>query len=88
MTCVDTLTQIAKEKYYLSSLGEDLNNTSDALELYRASQLILHPGESALGQQKSWSGEFLKQKLSYGSVHSHRYAQYIFQEVIPFLCGV
>lgn len=85
---VDTLTQIAKEKYYLNSLGEHLKDTSDTLELYKASQVIIHPNESALCKQNSWSSHFLKQKLSDNSVHSHRYAQYLFQEVILVSCGI
>lgn len=85
---VDKLTQIAKEECYTNSIGGHLKDTSKALELYRASQIIIHSNESALEKQHSWSNRFLKHKLSYGSVQLDRYARIMFQEVFFAIYGV
>ncbi|KAK3005825.1 hypothetical protein RJ639_016243 [Escallonia herrerae] len=58
----DPLTEITKQQCYLDSLHGDLNATSDVLELYKASQIIIHPDEFALEKLHSWSESFLKQK--------------------------
>ncbi|KAL1815036.1 terpene synthase 6, chloroplastic [Daucus carota subsp. sativus] len=77
----DKLTRIAKEECYLNSLGENLKDTNEALQLYRASEAIIYSNESALEKQNSWSNRFLEHKLSNGSVHLDRCARIIFQEV-------
>lgn len=83
---VDKLTRIAKEECYLNSLGENLKDTNEALQLYRASEAIIYSNESALEKQNSWSNRFLEHKLSNGSVHLDRCARIIFQEV--FFCNI
>ncbi|KAL8147274.1 ent-kaurene synthase-like 1 isoform X1 [Apium graveolens] len=77
----DKLTAIAKEVYYCNLLDGNLKDTSEVLELYRASQTIIYPYESDLEKQKTWSKCFLEQKLHTGSVHLDKYAQTIFKEV-------
>ncbi|KAM7523290.1 hypothetical protein LguiA_013192 [Lonicera macranthoides] len=77
----DPLTQIAKEGSYFNSLGGHLKGLTDALELYRASQLIISPDESALRKQNLQSSHFLQQTLSNGSVWSDRLSKYIIEEV-------
>ena len=82
MWCLDPLTQIAKEESYFNSLGGHLKGISDALELYRASELIISPDESALRKQNIQSSHFLQQTLSNGSVWSDRLSKYISEEVV------
>ncbi|KAM7526916.1 hypothetical protein LguiA_016818 [Lonicera macranthoides] len=77
----DPLTQITKEESYFNSVGGHLKGISDALELYRASQLIISPDESALRKQNLQSSHFLKQTLSDGSVWSDKLSKYISQEM-------
>ncbi|KAM7502391.1 hypothetical protein LguiB_001295 [Lonicera macranthoides] len=90
----DPLTQIAKEESYFSSFGGGhLKGISDALELYRASQLIISPDESALRKQNLQSSHFLKQTLADGSVCSDTLSRYVGQEVddvlkIPFCASL
>ncbi|KAM7528822.1 hypothetical protein LguiB_032232 [Lonicera macranthoides] len=77
----DPLTQIAKEGSYFNSLSGYLKGITDALELYRASQLIISPDESALRKQNLQSSHFLQQTLSNGSIWSDRLSKYIIEEV-------
>ncbi|KAM7532410.1 hypothetical protein LguiB_035820 [Lonicera macranthoides] len=77
----DPLTQISKEESYFDSLGGHPKGISDALELYRASQLIMSPDDSALRKQNIQSSLFLQQTLSNGSVWSDGLSKYISQEV-------
>ncbi|KAM7502390.1 hypothetical protein LguiB_001294 [Lonicera macranthoides] len=90
----DPLTQIAKEEGYFSSFGGGhLKGISDALELYRASQLIISPDESALRKQNLQSSHFLKLTLSNGSVCSDTLSRYVGQEAddvlkIPFCASL
>ena len=53
-----------------------------ALELYRASQIIVHPEESILEKQNHWTSHFLKQELSNGSIMEDKLYKYIGQEVV------
>ncbi|KAM7528820.1 hypothetical protein LguiB_032230 [Lonicera macranthoides] len=77
----DPLTQIAKERSYFNSLGGHLKGITDAHEMYRASQLIISPDESALRNQNLQSSHFLRQTLSNGSDWSDRLSQYLIEEV-------
>ncbi|XP_063949616.1 ent-kaurene synthase TSP4, chloroplastic isoform X2 [Daucus carota subsp. sativus] len=77
----EKLTQVAQEDYYCNSHGGHLNDTYEALELYRASQNIIYPNETALEKQNSWSKNFLQRKLNNRSVHSDKYTSAMFQEV-------
>ncbi|KAK6933938.1 Terpene synthase, metal-binding domain [Dillenia turbinata] len=64
----DILTQFAEEDQYLDSLERQYDETSAVLELFRASQLVVYPSDSALERQNSWSEEFLQRKLQNGSI--------------------
>ncbi|KAK2977329.1 hypothetical protein RJ640_004072 [Escallonia rubra] len=77
----DPLTEITKQHCYLDSLHGDLNATSDVLELYKASQIIIYPDEFALEKLHSWSESFLKQKLGEYSILSNGLGRNTFQEV-------
>lgn len=70
-----------------------LKHIGDALELYRASEIIIYPYESALEEQHSWSSHFLKQKLNDYISHAGRFNKYVSQEVddalkFPFLANL
>ncbi|KAK3025100.1 hypothetical protein RJ639_044340 [Escallonia herrerae] len=77
----DALTQVIKEESCYNSLGGHLKETSDVLELYRASQLTIYEDESALEEQNSLSSDFLKQNLLNRSIPSNRLARYVSKEV-------
>lgn len=80
---LDPLTQIAKEQSYFNSLGGGhLKCISDALELFRASQLIISPDDSALRKKNLQTSHFLKQTLSDGLACSDTLSRYIGQEVV------
>nr|ASJ80909.1 ent-kaurene synthase [Camellia sinensis] len=77
----DPLTQITKGKHESSFLSGHQKEIGDALELCRASQIIIFPDESALEKQHSWSSHFLKQKLYNCTIHAHRLDKFVSQEV-------
>ncbi|XP_059661878.1 ent-kaurene synthase, chloroplastic-like isoform X3 [Cornus florida] len=77
----DPLTQFTKEEYDFDSPWGHLKDIGAALELYKASQIIIYPDESDLKKQNSWSNHFLKTKLCNGSIHSDRLDKYVIQEV-------
>lgn len=81
LTCVDPLTQITEGKHESSFSAGHLKHIGDALELYRASEIIIYPHESALEEQHSWSSHFLKEKLNECMIHSDRFNKYVSQEV-------
>lgn len=57
-----------------------------ALELFRASKLIIRPDESVLEKLNLWTSQFLRQELSNNSIQAN-----ISQEVIMFfilVCAV
>ena len=53
-----------------------------ALELFRASEMIIHPDDMVLEKQNSWASDFLKQGISNSSIHGDRLDIYITQEVV------
>ncbi|OAY26442.1 ent-kaurene synthase, chloroplastic isoform X1 [Manihot esculenta] len=75
----DMLTQFTEERF-LNSLGGYLKDTSSALELCKASQII-YPDEPLLEKQNSWTSDFLKQELSSGSIYANRLGKHITAEV-------
>ncbi|KAK2972060.1 hypothetical protein RJ640_005080 [Escallonia rubra] len=81
----DALTQVIKEESCYNSLGGHLKETSDVLELYRASQLTIYEDESALEEQNSLSSDFLKQNLLNRSIPSNRLARHVSQEWLNLL---
>lgn len=76
----EPLTQLF-EDHFSDSTGGYLKNTGVALELYKASQIIIHPNESALEKQKSWLTHLLKEQLSNGVMQADRFNRVISQEV-------
>ncbi|KAA8527206.1 hypothetical protein F0562_008565 [Nyssa sinensis] len=77
----DSLSQFIKEEHDFDITRGHLKDIGAALELYRASQIIIYPDESALDKQNSWSNDFLQQKLHNGSIHVDRLNKYLIQEV-------
>ncbi|KAI8549104.1 hypothetical protein RHMOL_Rhmol06G0000600 [Rhododendron molle] len=77
----DPLTQINGGKHESSFSAGHLKHIVDALELYRASEIIIYAHESALEEQHSWSSHFLKEKLQDCINHSDRFNKYVSQEV-------
>ncbi|KAH7861589.1 hypothetical protein Vadar_028063 [Vaccinium darrowii] len=77
----DPVTQITAQKHEVSFSAGHLKHIGDALELYRASEVIIYPYESALEEQHSWSSHFLKQKLNDCISHTDRFTKYVSQEV-------
>ncbi|KAK6933936.1 Terpene synthase, metal-binding domain [Dillenia turbinata] len=64
----DLLTQFGEQDQYIDSLEGQYDEASAVLELFRASQLVIYPSDSALERQNSWSQEFLQRKLNNGSI--------------------
>ncbi|KAK9266673.1 hypothetical protein L1049_005509 [Liquidambar formosana] len=77
----DPLNQFAERDHYFDSFGGHLKDMGAVLELFKASQIIIYPDESALEKTNSWSSQFLKQELSSGSIHADRIKKYIGHEV-------
>ncbi|XP_050370641.1 terpene synthase 6, chloroplastic-like isoform X2 [Argentina anserina] len=59
----DPLRQFSEDCFF-NSFGGYLKDTGAALELFRASEVIIHPDESVLEKQHYWTSHFLKQALS------------------------
>ncbi|KAK7271353.1 hypothetical protein RJT34_27171 [Clitoria ternatea] len=57
----DPFYQYSEDKF-ADSLKGYLKDVGAVLELYRASQIIIHPDESVLVRQSSWTRHFLKQE--------------------------
>ena len=75
------LAQFAEDDQYFK-FGQDFKDLGAALELFRASEMIIHPDEVVLEKQNSWSSHFLRQGLSNSSIHADRLNKYIAQEVV------
>ncbi|KAF9612185.1 hypothetical protein IFM89_038443 [Coptis chinensis] len=76
----DELIQFNEEEGFLNTLEGYQKDTCAVLELYRASHIAL-PDELFLEKLKTWSHQYLKQELSYGSMHAHRLRESISKEV-------
>ncbi|XP_070662463.1 ent-kaurene synthase-like 1 [Malus domestica] len=76
----DPLTQYSEDRFF-NSLGGYMMNIGDALELFRASETIIHPDESVLEKQHYWTSHFLKQELSNTLIQGHRLNKHIGLEV-------
>ncbi|KAL6196847.1 hypothetical protein ACLB2K_032460 [Fragaria x ananassa] len=76
----DRLNQFSDYKFF-DSLGGYLRDTDAALELFRASEVIIHPDESVLENQNYWTRNFLKQELSNNLTQPHSINKYIGLEV-------
>ena len=80
---VEPLTGFAEEHFF-NSLGGYLKDLDAPLELFRASQMIIHPDEQVLKKQNSWTSHFLKQELSNCSMCAYKHKEYIIQKVFFF----
>ncbi|KAF3974818.1 hypothetical protein CMV_001865 [Castanea mollissima] len=76
----DPFTQLS-EDHFSSSLGGYMKDIGSVLELFRASQIIIHPDEFVLEKQNFWTSQFLIQELSNGSIHADGLNKYVSQEV-------
>ncbi|XP_040361761.1 ent-kaurene synthase, chloroplastic isoform X3 [Rosa chinensis] len=74
----DPLSQFSEDSFF-NSLGGYLKDTGAALELFRASEVIIHPDESVLEKQHYWTSHFLKQELSNNLTQAHKLNNHIDQ---------
>lgn len=77
---LDRLTQYSEDRLF-NSLGGYMKDIDDALELFRASETIIHPDESVLEKQHHWTSHFLKQELSNTLIRGHKLNKHIGLEV-------
>lgn len=75
------LNQFEEACHYFDSFEGHLKDTGPVLELFRASQIMIYPDESALEKTHSWSSHFLRQGLSSGSINANRLGKYFGQQV-------
>lgn len=68
MSFVDPFDQYSEDKFP-NSLKGYLKDVGAVLELYKASQILIHPDEEVLVKQNAWTRHFLKQELSSHQVH-------------------
>ncbi|KAK6947192.1 Terpene synthase, metal-binding domain [Dillenia turbinata] len=59
----DPLAQFAEEDYYSEPFVGQVKDIDAVIELFRASQFVLYPEETALEKQNIWSGNYLQQIL-------------------------
>ncbi|GLU05094.1 hypothetical protein SLE2022_222130 [Rubroshorea leprosula] len=75
----DALARYAEEHFCGAPGG--YMNIDAALELFRASQMIINADEQVLLKQNSWTSNFLKQELSKASVRADGLGKHIKQKV-------
>ncbi|XP_028773298.1 ent-kaur-16-ene synthase, chloroplastic-like [Neltuma alba] len=76
----DSFNQYSEDKFS-NSLKGYLKDVGAVLELYKASQIMIHPGEEVLVKQNGWTRHLLKQELSPYQVHVERLFSHVEQEV-------
>ncbi|XP_057458256.1 ent-kaurene synthase 5, chloroplastic isoform X2 [Lotus japonicus] len=76
----DPFYQYSEDKF-ANSLKGYLKDIGAVLELYRASQVIIHPDESVLVKQSSWTRQLLKQYSSPYGAYGDKLCSYVVQEV-------
>lgn len=81
MVFADPFYQYSEDKFS-NSLKGYLKDVSAVLELYRASQFIIHPDESILVKQRSWTRRLLKQDSSPYQLYADKLRIYVDNEVI------
>ncbi|ONI13689.1 hypothetical protein PRUPE_4G238400 [Prunus persica] len=74
------LTQFSEDCFF-NSPGGYLRDVGAALELFKASEITLHPDESVLEKLNYWTHCFPKQELSSNLIQAHRLNKHIGQEV-------
>ncbi|CAJ2659138.1 unnamed protein product [Trifolium pratense] len=76
----DPFYQYSEDKF-ANSLKGYLKDVSAVLELYRASQVIIHPDESVLVKQSSWTRNLLKHNSSPYQLYADKLRIYVDNEV-------
>ncbi|KAI4323268.1 hypothetical protein L6164_022888 [Bauhinia variegata] len=76
----DPFDQYSEDKFS-NSLKGFLNDADAVLELYQASQIVIHPDEPILVRQNYWSRNFLEKAPSCDTVHVDKLRSYIDHEV-------
>ncbi|XP_027917791.1 ent-kaur-16-ene synthase, chloroplastic-like isoform X2 [Vigna unguiculata] len=76
----DPFYQYSEDKF-AESLKGYLKDVSAVIELYRASQAIIHPDESILVRQSLWTKQLLKQESSPYRLYADKLRSYVDQEV-------
>lgn len=76
------LTQFGGENQSFNSFKGNLKDISAVLELFKTSQLMIHPEELVFKEQQLWTSRFLKQELNEGSFYSDRHSKYVRRQVI------
>ncbi|KAL8160364.1 hypothetical protein V2J09_001901 [Rumex salicifolius] len=78
----EPLAAYAKEEFCFDRFGGHLKDINDAMEVFKASQMIMYPGESFLDEQNLCSKNFLRNLLSdHQHMHSNDFHKCIIQEV-------
>ena len=62
-----------------------MKDIGSILEIFRASETIIHPDESVLERQNLWTSSFLKQELPHMSTEADNLNKYISQEVVSLV---
>jgi len=77
----DPFYQYSEDKFD-NSLKGYLKDVSAVLELYKASQFSIHPDESVLVNQRSWTRNVLKQDSSPYQLYADKLRIYVDNEVV------
>ncbi|KAF5477229.1 hypothetical protein F2P56_003892 [Juglans regia] len=77
----DPFSQLSEKDHFSSTLEGYLKDIGAVLELFRASEIIIHREESVLEKQNLWTRNFLRWELSNGSIHTGGLNNYLCQEV-------
>jgi hypothetical protein len=80
----DPFYQYSEDKF-ANSLKGYLKDIGAVLELYRASQVIIHPDESVLVKQSSWTRNLLKHDSSPYQLYADKLRIYVDNEVVYYL---
>ncbi|KAG7955138.1 hypothetical protein I3843_11G055600 [Carya illinoinensis] len=77
----DPFSQLSEKDHFSSTLEGYLKDIGAVLELFRASEIIIHREESVLEKQNLWTRNFLRRELSNGSIHTSGLTNYLCQDV-------
>jgi ent-kaurene synthase len=80
----DPFYQYSEDKF-TNSLKGYLKDVGAILELYKASQVIIHPEESILVKQSSWTRNLLKHDSSPCQLYADKLRIYVDNEVVYYL---
>lgn len=81
---VDPFHQYTEDKFS-NSLKGYLKDIGAVLELYKASQIIIHPDESVLVRQNAWTRHILKEELSCYQSYVDKPCSYVEHEVVCYI---